>query len=281
MSDSIKDSNFSKLFLEHVPQGYDLNVGGERYTYAFEFLNDLEKSFKQVDFHRFKESFESFNELKTRQQEALGRFEFEYGLVIKDRAGYVNGTVKRLIVLHKNLGFNKTDNQFINQAILLSQILVKDCLSNIFTNHHLELKETNRAYLANWYYLKEPIRSFKFISYPEERRFEELFKKYLRGKFISYETTFATFRTLFKNKRLVNKIDWVGNKSSLYLFIKLLRENHVIKDTKNKHWNIVSEFFLLDGESVDPKDFTNQKEPKTKATREPLEKFAKALSYHS
>lgn len=277
MNSDTKEANFTSLFMEHVPKGYDFNVGGERHSYAFEFLHNLEENFSQVSTSRYQDSFSLYKASKVELQESLNRFEFEYATVINNKTGYLNGTVKRLIVLLKNLGYKKSDNPFSNQVLQIIESLIKEGLNSIFISHHLELTESNRAYLSKWYYLKEPIQSFKFVRHPEERRLEELYKKYLLGNFVAYQTPFSTFKSLFEKRRLVNKINWVGNKTSLFFFIKLLREHDIIKNTKNKHWSIVSEFFLLKGESLEPKDFTNQKEPKTKETREPLEKFVQSL----
>jgi hypothetical protein len=94
-------------------------------------------------------------------------------------------------------------------------------------------------------------------------------------------TDFSTFKSLFGARQLENKINWIDRKSSLYYFIKLLIEHKVIKNSRNKHWEITSEFFLLKGESLLPKDFLNQKETQNKKNRKYLESFVNSLSQNS
>ncbi|WP_421808752.1 hypothetical protein [Flagellimonas sp.] len=162
--------------------------------------------------------------------------------------------------------------------LVLLNTVTKDIIKDIFISHHLDLDNKHRQELSKWFYLKEPVVSFRFRHYPEEKRLKQLFKKYLKRDFISYHTPFETFKSLFEARPLVNKIDWVDQKSSLYYFIKLLRKHNVIANTKNKHWMVASEFFLLKGELLIPKDFLNQKETQDQKKRQQLENFVKALA---
>jgi len=280
MSQNTKDSNFSSLFLKHVPKGYDLNNGGEFLNYPFDFLDEQLKSKNGVgNLSKFHESFKLYTDLKVKQKEAFNRFEFEYSLVKENKTAYLNTTVKNLIGQLDLIKTSRTPNFYQNQHLNLIQTIIKNILREIFVLYHLDLNKSNRSFLSKWYYLKEPILSFKFTKYPEDRRLEELFNKYLKGRFISTGTPFSTFKSLFENRELVNKVDWIDQKTSLYYFIKLLRNHNVIRNTKNKHWLIVSEFFLLNGEILIPKDFLNQKETQNTEKREVLEKFVLALSH--
>src|SRR5690606_1320533 len=158
---------------------------------------------------------------------------------------------------------------------------IKDILKSIFISFHLELNNANREVLSKWFYLKNAIVSFKFRKFPEDKRFEILYERYLKGRFVSTLTSFNTFKNLFEARQLENKINWVDRKSSLYYFIKLLIEYEVVSNPKNKHWEITSEFFLLKGEPLLPRDFLNQKETQNKNSRKTLEFFVKALSINS
>lgn len=278
MESQSKELNFSRLFLKHVGKGFYINTGGEFLNYPFEFLDKLVRSKNIIDnLDKFHESFAEYENLKDKQKKAFNRFEFEYNLVRENKTDYLNTTVKKLRHQLEIIKTLRKDNFFHNQPLNLIQSIIKNILKEIFVLYHVDLNEKNRTFLAKWYYLKEPILSFKFTKYPEDRRLEELFNKYLKGTFISNSTKFETFKSLFENRAMVNKVDWIDKKTSLYYFIKLLRKENVIKNAKNKHWLIASEFFLLKGEILISKDFVNQKEPQTKSTRIPLEAFVLAL----
>lgn len=275
------ENKYSKLFLKYVPKYYS-NNGKSSAKHPFQFLEDLcNKEYKgEIDFIRFDEGFSFYNELKVKSEYAQKWFVFEYSL-IKGNNEYINKIVSSLIKLYRKLNsINKESSHYaINKKSYYNiiQTIIKEILVSIFISYHLDLNKTNREYLSKWYYLKESISSFKFIKNQEDKRLKELFEKYLKYTFIDINTPFDTFKTLFEERNLVNKINWIDQKTTLYFFIKLLRQHKVIKNTKNKHWLITSEFFLLRGETLMPKDFLNQKEPQTKLKREKLEKFVLAL----
>ena len=158
----------------------------------------------------------------------------------------------------------------INNLIHLLLNSVKEILKSIFISHHLELHNSNREVLSKWFYLKKAVVSFRLNKYPEDKRFERLYRNYmLDNRFISQLTNFATFKSLFEARQLENKINWIDR--------KLLIQYKAIKNPKNRHWEVTCEFFLLNGEALLPKDFLNQKETLNKAKRKQLESFVKAL----
>ena len=225
-----------------------------------------------------------FNNIRTYQEAAYNCFELELNLLQENRIKYLNQIVTRLLGIQKDLRKVKRKKDLklhksIESLILLLLNSIKDILKSIFIAYHLELNNTNREVLSKWFYLKKAITSFRFNKYPEEKRLEILYQKYLiSGRFISPMANFNTFKSLFEAKQLENKINWIDKKSSLYYFINLLIDNNVIKSPRNKHWEITSEFFLLNGESLLPRDFLNQKETQNKKSRDILESFVKALS---
>lgn len=227
----------------------------------------------------FKKGTEYFKNLKSLQELSYHYFEYEMIILDQRRNTYLNEITSILIEFSKKLKSLKSkSNQIITHLDMLS-FITKDILKNIFISFHLELSSENRIHLSKWFYLKEPVTSFRFSKLQEEKRLEILFSRYLRGTdFISFDTSFETFKTLFEGKYLVNKINWTDKKSSLYYFIKLLIREKIIRNTKNKHWLITSEFFLLKGETLEPKDFLNQKETQNQEKRTQLEKFISALN---
>lgn len=277
---NIMENKYSKLFLKHVPRSFTHDRKGNQ-EHPFQFLEKLfdEQNFN-IEFRHFEEGFKFYNDLKQRAKHSLNWLVYEYNL-IKGSHEYLNKVVGILIKLYKKTNsINKESPNYATHRkgyYNIIQTIIKEILEAIFVSYHLDLNKTNRNYLSKWYYLSEPINSFKFTKHPEDKRLKELYEKYLKNSFMHHNTPFATFKALFENKNLVNKINWVDQKTTLYFFIKLLRQHKVIKNTKNKHWLIASEFFLLNGETLIPKDFLNQKEPQTKAKREKLEKFVLAL----
>ena len=140
------------------------------------------------------------------------------------------------------------------------------------------MNDKNRTTLSNWYYLKKPIKSFLLKKQIEPKRLKYLFDQhFVVNRLISSQTEFETFKTLFQAKHLENKINWTGEKSTLYYFIRHLVNSKLIKNPNNKHWSIASEFFLLKGELLTPKDFLNQKETKNIKKRKNIENFIEEL----
>lgn len=258
------------------------------------FYNKIEHPF--VYFERFSEdkiltnisySFENalnlFNKIKKYQNASYNCFELELSLLKENRIIYLNQVVSKLLIIQKDLrNLKRKENlniKFLENSFLILLNSLKDVLKSIFISYHLDLNYTNRELLSKWFYLKKAITLFQFSKYPEDKRFEKLYRKYLiSNRFLSPLTEYTTFKALFESRYLENKINWLDRKSSLYYFIKLLIHHKVIKNPKNKHWEITSEFFLLKGESLLPRDFLNQKETQNKQSRLILETFVKSLT---
>ncbi|GAA4954811.1 hypothetical protein GCM10023314_30620 [Algibacter agarivorans] len=228
-----------------------------------------------------------FNDIREYQKVGYNCFELELNLLKENRIKYLNQIASRLLSVQADLRQIKRKKDLkryksIDSLILLLLNSIKEILQSIFISYHLELNNSNREVLSKWFYLKKAIISFRFNTYPEDKRLEILYHKYLTDRgFISTLTNFNTFKSLFEAKQLENKINWIDRKSSLYYFIKLLVKKKVVKNPKNKHWEITSEFFLLNGEALMPRDFLNQKETQNKKSRVVLESFVNALSQNS
>ena len=75
----------------------------------------------------------------------------------------------------------------------------------------------------------------------------------------------------FKKPVQMSVFAWKDGKASLYYFIKLLISSEVIKNPKNKHWQITAEFFLIKNETIHASEMLNQKPTADKRKREKLE----------
>tara|TARA_R110002049_G_scaffold309282_1_gene520067 strand:+ start:48115 stop:48972 length:858 start_codon:yes stop_codon:yes gene_type:complete len=284
----LKQKDFSQFYvINYNPWAKDEDLK-DRVEHPFVFIESYIHDFNVYpSVSTFEKAQAIFNNIREYQEAAYNCFELELNLLHENRIKYLNQIVSKLLGIQKDLRQLKRRKgvekyRAINNLILLILGSIKDILKSIFISYHLELNNTNREALSKWFYLKKAIVSFHFNKHPEDKRLEKLFVKYLiGGGFISKLTNFSTFKCLFEAKQLENKINWIDKKSSLYYFIKLLIGHKVIRSPKNKHWEIASEFFLLNGEALLPRDFLNQKETQNKKSRKSLESFVKALSPNS
>ncbi len=284
----LKQKDYSQFYiLNYNPWAKEEDLK-DRVEHPFVFIESYIHDFNGYpSISTFEKAQAIFNNIKEYQKAAYNCFELELNLLQENRIKYLNQIVSRLLVIQKDLRQIKRKKDLekysgINNLLLLLLGSIKDVLKSIFISYHLELNNANRETLSKWFYLKKAITSFRFNKHPEDKRLEILYRKYLtERKFVSSLTNFNTFKCLFEGKQLENKINWVDKKSSLYYFIKLLIEYDVVRNPKNKHWEITSEFFLLNGESLLPRDFLNQKETQNNTKRENLESFVKALSENS
>lgn len=280
----LKQKDFSQFYIiNYNPWAKDEDLKDRvehPFIYIERYLHEL-NSYPALN--TFEKAFKFFNDIKGLQEESYNCFELELSLLHENKVSYLNQIVSRLLEIQKDLRQIKRKEAIsrymsINNLIHLLLNSVKEILKSIFISHHLELHNSNREVLSKWFYLKKAVVSFRLNKYPEDKRFERLYRNYmLDNRFISQLTNFATFKSLFEARQLENKINWIDRKSTLYYFIKLLIQYKAIKNPKNRHWEVTCEFFLLNGEALLPKDFLNQKETLNKAKRKQLESFVKAL----
>lgn len=281
-------NDFSQMYIKNSNPWFEKEDLSRRVEHPFIFIENYISNLTDYPLlNTFENALVLFKDIKTNQKSASDCFELELNLLLENRVLYLNLIVSRLLDIQKDLRHLKrkkslNPHKSIINLILLLLNSVKDILKEIFISYHLELNNSNKEILSKWFYLKKGVTSFRFNKHPEEKRLEVLYTKYLIDKkFISLLTSFSTFKSLFEGRQLENKINWIDRKSSLYYFIKLLIEYEVVRKPKNKHWEITSEFFLLKGETLLPRDFLNQKETQNKERRRILESFVKSLAQNS
>ncbi len=274
-----KDLQFSQLFKNHSPNSYYFKKGEILHEHPFYFLeNFLDKDIIEYNLGKYEVGFAFYKHIKDAQMEGFNRFEYEYCLVPNNKTIYLNELVGKLLEMHTRLTLLRKNNLPENDYLGILLMVLKNILKDIFISYHLDLDNSNRDKLSKWFYLKESITSFYFTNYIDEKRLKDLYQEYLvRPRFISYSDSFETFKCLFEGRRMENKINWIDQKSSLFLLIRLLRKHKIIRNTKNKHWLITSEFFLLKGETLIPSDFLNQKETQNPEKRKNLIAFVNHL----
>lgn len=272
-------SDFSKVFAKYKKANITNKNKEATVEHPFSFLDFYySNSDKFFELTKFEVGFNFYSELKTQKKHSYNCFEYELSLLDKDKYLYINEVTSLLYKISQKFKTYQTTFNYTNFYFRTISQIASNILKDIFMYYHLDLDSRNRERLSKWFHLKEPIISFRFSKHQEEKRLENLFNKYLvYENFVSFSAPFSTFKALFEGRLLENKINWIHNKSSLYYFIKLLVSNKVVKNPKNRHWLITSEFFLLKGETLLPNDFLNQKETQKKDKRIALENFVKAL----
>jgi len=268
-------TEFSKLFQECTNSSGNYEGVSHLFFYIKAVIGMNEAPF---DRYNLMDSSTYYNQLINETKNQYILFELELSLLHKNKGEYLNQIVISLFKDLKNLKENSIKTP--HHELVKNQIFYvfgKICNSN----KSASLNNLNRKRLSKWYYLKEPIKSFKLIKMLEEKWFERYFMLRMQNlyspNFISNDTSFTTFKALFEGKYLENKINWTDNKSSLYYFIQKLISSNLIDNPKNKHWQITSEFFLIKGESIRPKDLTNQKATTNLVKRQKIDTFINRL----
>jgi hypothetical protein len=268
MTEYEKQKDFSLLFNnltnEKVIQNVETNKNP--FIYLSFYLNEYPTT---VDIKDFNQCLTIQRNILQDTDYAYNCFLIEMSLLKEGKKIYLNQIVDYLFECSK---LSSEQNAFVANAIM--QLFTKICHSHF--NIYLDSK--NRKKLSKWYILKEPIKSFISKKLPEDKWFMNIMTYRFESQFISKKTTFTTFKALFEGKYLENKINWIDNKASLYYFIKLLISEKVIQNPKNKHWEIVSEFFLIKGESIEQSELINQKPTTDKDKINSIKRFVDLLA---
>jgi hypothetical protein len=275
MDEIAKQIEFSALYVSLTSKSEHQKIGA--LNNPFDFLSlYISKSSTIIDVNNFKESLNYQRNLSTDSDYAFECFQLEITLLKDDKSVYLNCIIDFLFNCYEQ---SLKDNIFITNTIIL--LLSKICQPPFVTY----LNSTNLKRLSKWFTLKEPIKSFVLKKLPEEKWFENSFINTLthnnKYSFISKTTSFRTFKALFEGKYLEKKINWTGNKSSLCYFIKKLISEKVIHNPKNKHWEIVSEFFLLNGEPIKQSELINQKVTTNRSKTIILDYFVSSLKRYN
>jgi len=269
--------NFGHTHQQHSNfSGYIKNE--DRVSHPFVFLRDLlSPSYSDAsNLASFDSALLFYNELKTDVEYSYNCFELEFSFLLEKKGLYLNSIINYHFDLLNEIKFDQFPNQNRYSGIIFNAIM--GILIRISNSHYnVYINSTNRKKLSKWVIIKEPIFSFVMKKHAEDKWFKEISKKYLKDFIILNDNSFETFKLLFQGKHLDNKIKWKDNKSSLCYFIYLLINSKTLSPTKNKHWLITSEFFLLKGESIAAGELVNQKHTTDIIKREKLEKFVNAL----
>jgi hypothetical protein len=253
MEENKKQVEFSRLYLDLISKNDHQEIDSVKnpFQYLTLYLSIYPTIIEVNDFNK---SFKYQRDLIAASDYAFECFLLELNLLKIDKPVYLNSTINFLFNCYEQ---SLNNNVFITNTVI--QLFSKLCQPPI-VNY---LNNSSNKILSRWFTLKEPIKSFRLKKIPEDKWFERRFAERFLSKFsielIDRNTSFTTFKALFEGKYLENKINWTGNKSSLCYFIKLLISENVIHNPKNKHWEIVSEFFLLNGEPIKQSELINQK----------------------
>lgn len=235
---------------------------------------DSDSSFNVSDFNdALKYQIEARNELEY----AFECFSLEFTLLKHKNVLYLNQVVD-FIYNYYEMSLLKNDI-LTNLIIGVFELFCKPPYTNYLNNR-------NRKRLSKWYEVKEPIKSFTLKIMPEDKWFSNQYSsnniRGFKNSLISTDTSFNSFKALFDGKYLENKINWIDKKSSLCYFIKQLIASKLIVNPRNKHWEIVAEFFLINGEPIKQSELLNQKVTTNKDKIRRIDSFIHSLSnYYS
>lgn len=125
---------------------------------------------------------------------------------------------------------------------------------------------------------KHNIKSFRLKYRVSSHQIEKAKEIFVDAGFVSSSTSKIRIEKLFKYQDMsTSKINWIGDLTSLYTFIKILNRSGIILDTKNNHWKITSACFLLKDEGLTPSALLNQKESESNTIKEAINSFINLL----
>lgn len=287
MSEDKSQNSFSKLFNKQYDSNYvrDLyanrrdNVDSDLIIHPFSFIKkDFIEKINSSELNSFDSLLSLKKEIDSKFSDAYNCFELEYCILTTEKSTYLNKVINYLFECIQAIPNNQQKQVEYYYSIVSYAIM--EILKNISTSHiHLNINRTNRKKLSKWYHIEEPILSFESPRIVDDKRFQSLYYKHM-GTFVNqFHSDWYTFKVLFLGMPLKKKIDWKDGKASLYYFIKLLISSEVIKNPKNKHWQITAEFFLIKNETIHASEMLNQKPTADKRKREKLEKFVNLINW--
>lgn len=241
------------------------------------------KTVNEWDIYQFRNyttAFEIFNKIKIYQEEAYSRFTLEMSVLISNNNfQYLNECVKILkefyIDIEKNIDYGHEER---NEILKVS---IKNLLIQITHSFHHDFNGDNRKFILPWFHVAPPMCSFKlndeFLF--EHNQVKRHYMQHLNHSFIATKTNFTTFKALFRHRTLNVKINWTGDMASLKYFIQALIRKKVILVPKRNHWQITSEFFLLNGANLQYQDFHKHSPTKDPQKQLLLDGFVNALAH--
>lgn len=223
--------------------------------------NDRDKT-KNISF--FKELYDQLKremdieKSSLRQEFVLTEYKFEYANILveylfRDYFEFENATLKET-------------NQFVKYSFIIKEIYI-EIFKYIHSNFIDYLSDSNFKKLLNIVYpSKKEELSFQFKN---QRNFRNGLTKEAREEvinsiltnlinygFIPDNTSYQQIDDLFNNRRRErNKIIWLRNLTELKTLYKVLNDNNYILPSKNRHWKILSDYFILKNDiNIEPKD---------------------------
>ena len=277
MQEKRTTKNFSQTYYScNHPLFFEFHPDEHKKDYIEGPFSELENIlYKHSNLHALKNYEQGillFNSIEQKLKECLERFNFE-GCSSINRHEYINNVLTYLISKYKSIQNYKIkatrkDTIFMKREVSAFLNIILNVYKKLFWEiqrmFNFEINHDNRIFLNQNLQLDEPIRTFYLKNKVEKQHFSFLYYKYLHNKFISYSTDFETFKVLFENKIVTNKVNWIGTKGSLVFFIKQLIKKNLIVNPKNRHWKQVSESILIKDEPILPRELTNQPPPKEK-----------------
>jgi hypothetical protein len=257
-----EQNGYSKLFIDltSLEVEPDNNTVDNPFMYLANYMATRGISSAQLE---FSQSLSNQSSLQLKTDQAYECFLLEITHLEDEKTEYLNSIINFLYQTYKD----STDSEKLIMSCI-RQLFTKICQSHL----NIYIDNNNRNRLSKWHSLKEPIKSFTLKKVPEDRWFQNRIWYQMRNHYlyelISRDTPYSSFKALFEGKYIENKINWTDNKSSLIYFIKSLISSKVIINPRNKHWEIVSEFFLINGESIEQAELLNQKTTRNKEKRE-------------
>jgi len=177
----------------------------------------------------------------------------------------------RKIINHSDVSARAFYKILLNQYRRIIHHLRSEYDSYIKTGIHNELE-----YISS----QKDIKPFKLkhrkIQQIEglESRFNELKVK----KIVAPTTKIGQIYDLFGGMEIKEQINWTGNFSTLYTFIRLLMESDKINCPKGvSHWEVTASCFTCNGQYLDRSDFPHQHKTNDKDILKILKRFVNIL----
>ena len=98
---------------------------------------------------------------------------------------------------------------------------------------------------------QHPLESFKYIKYDiANDNLVDLCDSLKKYNLIAQTTKVNDFKKVFSGKQITKHINWTGNSSELYYFIKLLHNDYrLVENMKQQHWKIACACFVQEDDT--------------------------------
>ena len=234
---------------EHKPLSsykYELTDpgNGKKIRYEYNFDDYIQKYLEEY----FLEFYNNFYKIIVRNKDKIGNHNY-FTLLSKQL-----GVILKKIEKNDSIS-NKYKSNLIKQFRKGREIFIKRF------GEEVKLKNLGRLDVPNSFY-------FKHIN-TRPGELNRIRIKLIDSGLIDKQTSKAQFGKLFENNPVINKVDWTGNKSQFYYFIKRLNIHDDFKDLEDYKWEVALHCFKF----IDRKTGSQFDWKKLRRTHEPqLEK---------